>query len=863
MLLYRALLYLYPASWRAEYASEMSALFAARRRDAGRFLGLAALWLEVIPDLLLNALAVQWDMLRQDTRHAARSLRRSPGFLVTALAIAALGIGATTAAFTMVDHVLIRPLPFPHADRLVKLREDDLGGLHRFWDVSPANYRDWKRLSLSYESMGAYRALSVNFSGGNHEPQNIDGASFTFDLLPTLRVTPLIGRLFTPEDDRDGAPGTVLLSYGLWQAEFGGDPHVVGQKIYLDNAPYTIIGVMPASFFFPGREARLWTPMRWAPGAFEDRTDTYIFPVGRLKSGISIEQARAEARTIAAQLAHAYPKELAQVGVAVTHLRDDVSERSRLMLKALLGAAICVLLIACMNLANLLMARAMTRRRELAVRTALGAGRERLARQMMTESLMLAIPGGALGLGIAYAALPLLARLVPVSLPIAETPSLDLRVLLFAAAAAFATGIGFGVAPALRAGSTDATELREGGRAGGGRRELLRSSLVVAEVACSIMLLAGFGLLTRALWRIQAVDPGFRPEHLLTLRTSLPMPRYETRQAREPFYRRVLDDTRRLPGVTAAAYTSFLPMVLGGGIWPVEIQGHPEDVAHRRTASLRFITPGFFAAMRIPILTGRDIRESDTHEAPWVAVVSKSFVERYWPDSENPLGRHIDFGNHDRMIVGVVGDIRVRGLERTSEPQVYLSWQQPDSVSTWYAPKDLVVRTTGDPAAIAPALRRIIHSADPGQPVSDVRTMTDIVDEQTETRRVQLAVLGSFGAVALLLAAVGIHGLLAFAVSSRTREIGIRMALGARQADIFNATVADGLKLAGIGVAAGVVMAYGAGRLLESLLAGVQPADFGSLTAAVVIALVMTLAGSALPATRAVRVDPTVAMRAE
>jgi predicted permease len=386
---------------------------------------------------------------------------------------------------------------------------------------------------------------------------------------------------------------------------------------------------------------------------------------------------------------------------------------------------------------------------------------------------------------------------------------------------------------------------------------------VVAEVACSIMLLAGFGLLTRALWRIQAVDPGFRPEHLLTVRTSLPMPRYETPQAREPFYRRVLEDTRRLPGVTAAAYTSFLPMVLGGGIWPVQVQGHPEDLAHRRTASLRFVTPGFFAAMRIPILAGRDIRESDTHEAAWVAVVSKSFVERYWPNSENPLGRHIDFGNHDRMVVGVVGDIRVRGLERTSEPQVYLSWQQPDGVSTWYAPKDLVVRTTGDAAAIAPALRRIIHSADPGQPVSDVRTMTDIVDEQTETRRVQLAVLGSFGAVALLLAAVGIHGLLAFAVSSRTREIGIRMALGARQADIFNATVADGLKLAAIGVVAGVVMAYGAGRLLESLLAGVQPADLGTLSAAVVIALVMTLAGSALPAMRAVRVDPTVAMRAE
>ena len=861
-LLYRALLYLYPASWRAEYGSEMRSVFASRQRDAGGFFGLLALWMEAIPDMIGNAVAVQFDLFRQDVRQALRSLRRSPGFLLTAIAIAAIGIGATTAAFTMVDHVLIRPLPFPHQGQLVVLRENDLQGMGRFWDVSPSNYRDWKRMSRSFESMGAYRGLSVNMTGTQSEPLNIQGGSFTADILPTLGVKPLIGRVFTADDDRDGAPRTVILSYGLWQQLFAGDTSIVGRTIRLDNLPYNVIGVMPASFYFPTREARLWTPMQFPPDVFEDRTNTYIYGLARLKAGVSLEQAQAEMRTIGAQLARAYSKELEHVGISVTLLRDEVSDRTRMMLQVLLGAALCVLLIACLNLANLLTARAMVRRRELAVRTALGAGRERLVRQMLTESVILAIPGGMLGLAIAYAALPMLVRLVPNYLPIAEIPTLDARVLLFALALTVVTGIAFGIIPAVRAGDNTATELREGGRSGGGRREHFRSALVVAEVAFSIALLVGFGLLTRALWRIQAVDPGFRADHVLTLRTSLPMPRYEKTETREPFYRRVLDETRRLPGVTGAAYISFLPMVMGGGIWPVEIAGHPESLANRRTASMRFVTPGYFAAMGIPLFEGRDVREADSNTAPYVAIVSKSFVARYWKN-EDPIGRHINFGMHDRTVIGVVGDTRVRGPERNPEPQVYVSWRQPDDVTTWYAPKDLVVRTTGDPYALVSSLRRIIHSADSDLPISDVQTMTEVVDQQTAARRTQLGVLGLFGAIAVLLAAVGIHGLLAFAVSSRTQEIGIRIALGARRADIFNMTVGEGLKLAVAGILGGLVLAYAVGRLLQSLLAGVAPLDAATLSVAVLVALIMTLAGSLLPAMRAVRVDPTVAMRAE
>ena len=394
----------------------------------------------------------------------------------------------------------------------------------------------------------------------------------------------------------------------------------------------------------------------------------------------------------------------------------------------------------------------------------------------------------------------------------------------------------------------------------GGRREYFRSALVITEVAGSLVLLVGFGLLTRALGRIQSVDPGFRADHVLTLRTSLPMPRYQRFESREPFYRHVLDKARLLPGVTGAAYTSFLPVAFGGGIWPVGIEGHSEDVAHRGSASLRFVTPGFFATMGIPLLAGRDVRLTDSSSAPYVALVSQSFVLRYC-SGFNPLGRHINIGNQDRMVIGVVGTIRTRGLENSSEPQVYVSWQQPDGVSTWYAPKDLVVRTTADPSALANSLRRIIREADADEPVTDVRTLTEVVESNTAARRVQLAMLGAFGSLAILLAAIGIHGLLAFTVSSRTQELGVRIALGATRINIICMTVGEALKLAGIGIGAGIMIAYGAGRLLQSLLAGVDPWDLETLVIAIAVALFMTIAGSLLPAIRASRIDPTTAMR--
>ncbi|HLW77748.1 MAG TPA: FtsX-like permease family protein, partial [Bryobacteraceae bacterium] len=435
--------------------------------------------------------------------------------------------------------------------------------------------------------------------------------------------------------------------------------------------------------------------------------------------------------------------------------------------------------------------------------------------------------------------------------------------MIFAFALTIATGIGFGVIPALRVSRRDdASSLRETSRAGGGRRERLRAALVIAEVTGAVVLLVSCGLLIRAMGNVSRRDPGFRVENTLTLRTALPMPKYQERAPREQFYDKVLTEARRLPGVTGAAYSSFTPLLLHGGVWPVEVEGQPQEQWAQKTASMRFVTPGFFATLGIPLRMGRDLEESDTFTSRFVAVVSESFVQRYWPGG-NALGRKITFGNYDRYIVGVVANVRVRGLEQNSEPQVYLPYKQEDRVSTWYAPKDLVLHSTGNPMTLVPALRRIVREADPIQPVSDVASLVDLLDKETGIRRLQVWVLGAFAAIAFLLAAIGIHGLLAFAVSNRTQEIGVRLALGASAGNILSMIMREGVVLALAGIAIGTVVAFGAGRALQALLAGVAPGDLETYAAAVGLCLVMTIAGSLAPALRAVRIDPTTAIRAE
>jgi predicted permease len=865
MAFYRFLLLLYPASFRAQYSQEFCALFARRLRDASNPAAALLLWLDTLIDVLLTAIQTHWDILRQDLLYTQRTLRRSPGFAITAILVSALGVGATTAAYTITDHALLRPLPFPESERLVKLWEDMSPGDYREMEPSPANYRDWKQMSKSFSGMAAFRPLSVAMLGSG-SPQQIEGASVSADLFPLLGAQPLFGRIFAPADDRSGAAGTVLLSYSLWQRQFAGDANIFGRRLLLDGQPYVVIGVMGRSFGYPRPGVQLWTTLRFSNNDFVDRNDNYLRVVAKLRPGVSMEQARAEMRLVSERLKREYPKDNEHVGVTIDSLRDEISKNSRLLLFALLGASFCVLLIACTNLANLLLARGLQRRKEVALRKALGAGRERLVRQILTESLVLALCGGFLGLLIAAAAVPLFSRLIPTALPVAEVPTIDGRVILFALSVTTLTGLGFGVIPSIRAASTANVDgLREGGREGiGGKKERLRSGLVIAEIALSFVLLVSSGLLVRALFQLQQTNPGFRPENVLTLRTALPMPRYNSTAKRVQFYTRVLSDIRALPGVASAGYTSFLPIVLQGGIWPVTIAGQEQNSDRAfHQASLRFITPGYFEAMRVPLLRGRAVNDADTDKTQFTAVVSDSFARQYWP-GKDPLGRQFNFGFASRTIVGVVGDVRVRGLERTSEPQVYLSYKQvPDGNITWYAPKDLVVRSSLPPDRLLPSLRRIIASADPEQPVSDVQTLSHIVDEDTASRLTQVTVLSGFTFIAILLTGIGIHGLLSFTVSMRTQEIGVRVALGAKSQNILAMILRESLLLGVAGAIVGIALAYAAGRSLASLLAGVQPGDLATYAAGLTVALCTTLAGSLWPAWRALRVDPMTAMRVE
>lgn len=861
MRFYRALLHFYPASFRAEYGDEMEAVFRARRRDATNPPAVLLLWFAGFFEILFNAIAVHWDILRQDLRYTARTLLRSPGFAVTAILVVALGIGANTAAFSVTDFVLIRNLPFPNPERLVKIWQTEAG--YDQMEFSPLNYRDVKRMSKSFEAMGAYTPDAVNLVGQG-DPQRINTVALTSEVIPVLGTEPLLGRVFTSLDEREGAPGTTLLSYQLWQAQFGGDAGVLGRKVILNDRPYVVIGVMPPHFNFPSAEVGLWIPKQFAAREFQDRDDNYLEVVGRMKLGVSLKQAKAEMDVTMQQLKRQYPGENKNTGATVISLRDQLSDKSRLMLWALLGASACVLLIACANLANLLLTRSLGRQKELAVRAALGAGRERLVRQSMTESMVLAVLGGALGIFIAIGAVPLLAKLVPNSLPIASTPAVDFRVLIFAGLLTVATGIVFGVLPAFRAsGRGDMNTLREGARSGGGRKERLRAALVIAEVTVSVVLLISSGLLIRALWKLQGVDPGFHASGVLTMQTALPMPKYERTARRVEFYDRVLTEVRALPGVSSASYSTSLPMVWGGGIWPVDINGQVMERTASHTVSLRYITPDYFATLQIPLLLGRGVSESDTADRQFVAVVSQSFVRRYWPD-QNPLGRHFQMAFHDRMVVGVVGDVHVRGLEGPSEPQAYLPYRQvADGNFVFYAPQNLAVRSSMTPGALVPAIRRIIQSADREQPISNVRTMEEIVELKTASRTVQVRVLGAFAGIAFLLAAIGIHGLLSFAVSQRNREIGVRMALGAASGDILRMVLRQGVWVAMAGVVPGLALAYVAARLMQALLVGIQPGDLPTFLSAAGLCLVMTLAGSFLPALRAVRIDPMTAIRTE
>jgi predicted permease len=880
MALYRALLWLYPASFRAEYGGEMIALFARQWRQQPGLRSRAALCLRELSAALRDAPGLHAEILRHDVKFALRALRHAPAFSLTVIFVAATGIGATTAAFSLADHVLIRPLPFRDAERLVKLWQRSTPGGRL--QLSPGHFRDWRDRATSFEQMAAFDPHFANLVGAG-APVRLDGARVSGELFALLGVPPLIGRAIGPDDDREEAAGTVMISERLWRTRFAADPRAIGTTVRLNDQPLVIVGVMARPFEFPMRAADFWIPFQFAPNDYVYNNPS-IEAIARLKPGVSRVQAFAEMQHVARSLADVDRNVANGTTADVIALRDEMSSQSRLLIWCLLGAAAGLLLIACTNLANLLLTRGLARQKELAVRAALGAGRQRLTRQMLTESVLLAIAGGIAGVAIAASALPMLERLVPTALPIAEVPRLDMRLLGAAVLATLVSAIAFGVIPARRiAKQADAGALREGPRAGSSRRtERLRATLVIAQVGVSVILLVGCGLLLRAMLRVAATDTGFSTDSVLTLRTALPAPKYDSVARRHEFYSRVLDGVRALPGVTAAGYTTGLPLVERARVWGVTVRDAPPPrPGEARSASMRFVTPGFFAAMGIPIRAGRDVADTDTHESPQIAVVSDSFANRYLPN-QDPIGRRFIVRGVARTIVGVVGHVRVRGLERASEPQMYLpSRQVEDSQLIPYMPKDLVVRSaasvadaaSGDvasdvasdriPAGLLTSIRAIVAQADPEQPISDVQPLADIVSAEVAPRRVQVGVLGTFAAVAFLVAGIGLHGLLAYNVSQRAREIGVRLALGAERRGILFMVMRRGLGLALAGTIAGAAVAAIASRALQVLLADVSPTDGVAFGAAIALAMLMTLAGSLLPALRAVRVDPIDVMRAE
>jgi len=858
---YRLLLHLYPAALRESHGDELVAMLAhelASARGVSRVVVVA----RAIVDTLVNAGRAHVEMTAQDLADVWRSVRRSPGYASAVAAVAALGVAAATAAFSLADHVLVRPLPFAAPDRLVKLWQDQSSRGYSRMELSPGNYEDWRRGSRTFAAMAAFTTTSVNALTASG-PLRLTAATATPSLFDTLGVGPVIGRGFMASDARrDTTPGVVLSDH-VWRSVFGGRPDVLGETIVLSGTTHTVIGVMSAGFEFPTREVDVWLPLTFVPADLEDRGNNYLQAIGRLAPGVTLAQARADLGAVAAELARTFPAN-DRTGATVIGLRDEVTRQSRTMLQALVGASAAVLFIACANLASLLLARGVARQRELAIRLAMGARPRRLARQVLTESLALSAVGGMAGAGLAIAIMPVAAALVPTTLPIAEAPGADLRVLALAAAATLATGLGIGLVPAWRiARMPPGGELRHGTRVfGTSGTERLRGLFVAGEVAIATVLLVTVGLFLQALWQVRDVDPGFEARGVLTMRTPLPLPKYAPVAAREQFYRRVLDDVRALPGVQYAAYTSFLPMVMRGGIWPVLMPGTtvPEDA---RAASVRFVTPGYFAAMAIPRLRGRDVADTDRQDTEYVAVVSRSFADLYWP-GEDPIGRSFTTALQPRVVVGVVGDVRVRGLERESEPQVYLpSTQVPDGGLAFYTPKDLVVKTSGAPAALVPAVRSAVQRADPEQPVSDVRLLTDIVERETASRSTQVTALVAFAGVAVLLALVGLHSLLAYVVAARTQEIGVRMALGASRAGVLALVWTRAARLTLAGAGAGLALAFVASRSVQALLAGISAADASTYAAAAAVAVALGLAGSVVPAWRASRVDPAIAMRAE
>ncbi|HEU5218978.1 MAG TPA: ABC transporter permease [Gemmatimonadales bacterium] len=879
--LYRALLHLYPAPFRHRYGAGMLAFYRDRRAAAG-----PGIWPRLLFDLIANAFAervrclvralrpaprpaaerITMSTLLQDLRLTLRGLVRTKGFTAVVLLTLALGIGANAAIFSVVNGVLLRPLPFADPGMLVNLQ-------HRspYSNVSEPEFHDYRRDMRTLERLAAYADYGANLSG-DQEPVRITGARVSDGFFAVLGVAPLMGRTYAPDEERPSqAPSPVIvISETAWRTWFGADPKILTREVRLNGIPRHVIGVMPAAFAFPDPKTAVWLPLRLNYDSLWTRNNHYMLMVGRLRPGATAAEANTEANLLTRRWIKDFPETYFpdQPLVAdVEPLKDVVLNHSRPYLLTLLGAVAFVLLIACANVANLLLIRGEARRREFGIRTALGASSNRLVTQQLTESSVLALAGGALGVLVAWGGVGALVGLAPASLPRLEQVHLDAPVLLFTLAISVGTGLLFGLLPALRAARGDAVgALKDGARGAssrGGNR--VRRGLIMGEVALAVVMLSGAGLLVRSLRSLQQTDIGFDDAGILTARINLPPLNYPDDAKAVAFVDQLEERIRALPGVTGVTMMGSTTGTGSGGTWSILIDGRVvKEIAQAPSADPQQISPGFFKTLGVRMLRGRAFTGQDRADAPPVAVINEAMARQLWP-GQDPLGHTLKMFNPQSpwvTVVGVTGDMRSSGIQRATPPTMFFPLSQAGRTA-YYLPRQLTlaVKTTGRPDALSTPVTRLVHELDPGAPVSEVRTLEEVMGSSLTSRRFTTLLLGWFAGLALLLAGIGIYGVIAYGVSQRTYEIGLRQALGADRGSVMALIVGEGLRLTGVGLVVGLVATLATGRLITSLLVNVTATDPATLLAVAALLGAVALVASWIPARRAMAVNPTEALR--
>ncbi|HYM21817.1 MAG TPA: ABC transporter permease [Vicinamibacterales bacterium] len=799
-------------------------------------------------------------MVWNDLRFAVRGLLKRPGFTAVAVATLALGIGANTAIFSIVYAVLLRPLPYADVARLARIRGGSLQ-THQPGNLSPMDFLDLQARTARFERIAAYNNYADATLTGGGEPERVAGTRVTADFFSVLHVTPLAGRDFTRDDDQPGALPVAILSYGFWTRRFAGDRSVVGRAVDLNSVKTTIVAVLPASFRHPfpenARQPDVYVPFK-LDRKENNRGGHYLQAIGLLKPGASFTDGQADLASIAADLARDYPVSNTGRTVTLERMLDSMVGDTRTALLVLMGAVAFVLLIACGNLANLLLARSESRRKEIAVRQALGASRLQLLRQLLIESVALAVAGGACGLLVASAAVRVVSALGADRIPRGDTITIDAAVMTFAFAVAVATGLVFGVGPALHAAAGDAHDALSGRSGGGQIHQRTQQTLVACEIAMTLMLLVCAGLLLKSFVRMQDVDPGFHADRVLTLRTSLPIARYPEGDE-IPFYQQVEQRLSSLPGVSRVGAINILPLSDNYSCDSFEIEGRPPFPPQQGPcAESRSVTPGYFDALGIPLLRGRAFTAHDTEQSPKVVIISDDMAKRLWPDS-NPVGARIRYQQVPRTIVGVAAGVKHFGLDRDAPFELYT----PHAQQTSYHTMTIALRTSADAAALMPLVQRELWAIDRDIPITDVKTMEQVVADSTREPRLRTLLVGAFAALAVLLSVVGVFGVIAYAVTRRTHEIGVRVALGATRRQVVTMMVARGFVPAMIGVAGGIAGALAITRVLSGLLFGVATTDVSVFVGATAVLTSAALVATYLPARRATGIDPTIALRAE